>query len=44
MERIAGALIVGALGLFILAATFGIIVISLDTLEEYKKSKKRNRL
>jgi len=33
----------GVLSLFILAATAGIIVITLDTYEEYKHTKRKNR-
>ena len=36
-------IILGALTLFLLAATFSITVIALDTLEEYKKNKKNKK-
>ena len=37
------AIAMGVLSLFILAATFGIIVVTLDNYEEYKHTKRRNK-
>ena len=39
-----GAITLLILTLLILAATFGIVVIALDLLEEYKQTKKKNNI
>lgn len=38
------AIAITALSVFLLVASFCLFVTALDNLEEYKKSKKRNRL
>jgi hypothetical protein len=37
------ALVIGTLSLLILAATAGIVVMTLDLYEEYKHTKRKNR-
>ena len=37
------AVAIGTLSLFILAATAGMVVITLELIEEYKQTKRKNR-